>query len=155
MKRKFKSIMAAIALALAVSIPLSITTGCKTPSLETGGVYAPTNSFGEVLYNDIGLVLADSSYKFSYETVLAVFAYERNNRQAIWDISPDVKHALDVLRPKVVAIDRKWVNARLLYKANPTPAGLSVLQTVLAEIQRIVPVIQSQIDPVYSKLITN
>ena len=147
--------MAAIALALAVAIPISITTGCKTPSLETGGVYAPTNSSGQVLYNDIGLILADSSYKFAYESVLAAFAFERNNRQVIWYISPDVKHGLDVLRPQVVAIDLKWVNARLAYKANPTPAGLSVLQTVLAEIQRIVPVIQAQINPVYSKLTNN
>lgn len=127
-------------------------TGCKTPRLEVGGVYAPTNSVGEVIYNDIGLALADTAYKFSYETVLAAFQFERDNRQAIWELSSTVKRDLDQLRPKVVEIDRRWAAARRVYKANPTPAGLSTLQTILSEINRIVPAVQAKIAPVYTQL---
>lgn len=137
------------ALFLIVTIAL---TGCKTPRLEIGGVYAPTNSVGEVIYNDIGLALADTAYKFSYETVLAVFQFERDNRQAIWELSSTVKRDLDQLRPKVVEIDRRWAAARRVYRANPTPAGLSTLQTILSEINRIVPAVQAKIAPVYTQL---
>ncbi len=125
--------------------------GCKT-TLEPGGAYAPTNSLGQVIYNDTGLALADTSYKLAYETTLAVFRFERQNRAALWAISPEIKHTLDKARVQVQGIDRRWAEARQMYKLNPTPAGLSVLQTVLAEIQRILPIVQAQLDPVYSTL---
>lgn len=129
-------------------LSVGMLSGCKTPKLEPGGVYAPTNAVGVVIYNDLGLALADASYKFTYETALSVFAFERDNRLAIWALSPDVKHALDAIRPKVVEVDRRWAQARKLYKANPTPAGLNVLQTILAEAQRLLEVARQQVQPV-------
>jgi hypothetical protein len=131
---------------------LFVLPGCKTPSLEPGGVYAPTNSTGQVLYNDIGLALADSSYQFVYESILTVMKFERNNRKEIWALTPEVKHGLDKLRPQVVDVSRRWAAARQAYRANPTPAGLTALQTLLAEIDRLLAVAQSQIAPVYNTL---
>lgn len=144
--RKFMYGLAALAL-LAFGL-----TACKTPKLEAGGAYAPTNSVGVVVVNDVGLALADASYKFSYETALAVFRFERENRLDIWKLSPAVKTELDKLRPKVVDIDRRWAAARHAYKANPTPAGLTTLQTILSEIQRLLPVVQSQLVPMNQAL---
>lgn len=129
-----------------------LTTSCKTPKLESGGPYSPTNEVGQVIYNDVGLALADASYKFAYETVLGVMEFERKNRAAIWAISPDIKKGLDAARPQVVDIDRRWAESRQLYKANPTPAGLNTIQQILAEMKRILPIIQKQIDPVYNTL---
>lgn len=125
--------------------------GCHTPKLEPGGVYAPTNSTG-VVYNDLGLALADASYKFAYESVTALLRFERDNRAAIWEVTPEVKRALDRVRPEVVAIDRRWALARAAYRANPTPAGLGTLQTILSEIQRVAGAAQAQLDPVYHQL---
>lgn len=121
--------------------------GCKTAKLEAGGVYAPTNAVGQVVANDVGLALADASYKLAYDTALAVFRFERNHRAEIYRLSPQVKTELDKLRPQVVAIDRRWALARQAYKANPTPSGLTTLQTILAEAQRLLPVVQSQLAP--------
>lgn len=120
-------------------------TGCKTPHLEAGGVYAPTNSTGAVVYNELGLALADASYKFTYESVRSVMKFERDNRAALWALSPDIKHALDKIRPQAVDINRRWAEARHLYKANPTPAGLSALQDILSTMERILAVAQQQI----------
>ena len=131
-------------------------TGCKTPRLEPGGAYSPTNSTGQVIYNDIGLALADASYKFAYETVVGVSDFEDEYRAEIFALNPTVglkvKHELDRIRPQIVAVNYRWALARQAYKLNPTPAGLSVIQTILLEIQRLVPVVQSQIDPVISLL---
>lgn len=135
-------------------VTILFTSSCKTPKLESGGPYSPTNSTGQVIYNDIGLALADASYKFAYETTLDVMRFERNNRAAIWAISPDVKRKLDLIRPQVAEIDRRWAAARRDYRLNPTPAGLSVIQTVLAEMQRVLPIVQKQIQPVYTSLTT-
>lgn len=132
--------------------------GCKTRSLEPGGVYAPTNQLGQVIYNDVGLALTDASYKFAYETALSPLKFEQDNREAIFALSPSVglavKKALDKARADIWDIDKRWALARVAYKANPTPAGLSILQTVLAEIERIIPVVQSQLSPVYQVLST-
>jgi hypothetical protein len=127
---------------------------CKTPHLEAGGSYAPTNAQGQVIYNDVGLALADASYKYAYNQIFDVMKFERENRKTIYAISPtgelNFKHALDRLRPMVVEIDKRWAFARRAYRLNPTPAGLNDLQTALAEIQRFVPVVQSQLVPINS-----
>lgn len=141
-----------IALMLATWAATSTLTGCKTPKLEPGGVYTSTNATGQVIYNDVGLALADASYKFAYETALDVMRFERDNRAAIWAISPEIKKNLDAARPTVVDINKRWAEARKMYKANPTPAGLDAIQTILAEMRRILPIIQKQITPVYQAL---
>ncbi len=111
--------------------------GCKTPKLEPDGAYK----------GDLNLALADASYKFAYETTIAVFQFELENRAELWKVSPSIKHGLDKLRPEVVKVDKRWAIARRAYKANPTPQGLSNLQTILAEIQRLLPAVQSQLQP--------
>ena len=128
------------------------TAGCKTPRLEPGGAYSPTNSVGQVIYKDVGLAVADASYKFTYESALAVFRFERENRAEIWKLAPGVKRSLDKLRPNVVEVNRRWAIARQAYKVNPTPAGLTTLQTILAELQRLLPVVQAELVPVTSAL---
>ena len=138
----------------ALVLPIALT-ACKTPRLEPGGAYAPTNSVGQVVYSDTGLMLSDASYKLAYETVGAVFKFERDNRIAIWKLSPVVKSELDNLRPQVVDIDRRWAMARKTYRSNPTPAGLTAVQSILSEIQRIIPVVQQQMNPIYNKLTSN
>lgn len=140
---KFK--LTGLSFAVILALSAIVNTGCKTPSLEVGGPYAPADTNGVVIYSDVGLALADTTYQFAYETILSVMKFERDNRLAIWEISPNVKRTLDKARPQVVDIDKRWVTARRAYKLNPTPAGLSTLQTILAEIQRLVPVIESQL----------
>jgi hypothetical protein len=147
MKRIAPLILMAFAIALA---------SCKTPTLEPGGVYSPTNTLGQVVYNDTGLALADAAYKFAYETVCSPLKFERDNRAKIFELSPSVgvsvKHALDDVRVQVWNIDQHWAVARQAYRVSPTPAGLSTIQTILAEVQRLIPVVQSQLAPVYTTL---
>lgn len=157
MKTEARSLIQAAILS-AILLSAGAIIGCKAPKLATGGVYAPTNSVGEVVYYDLGLALTDASYKFAYETALSPLKFEKDNRTAIFALSPSVglavKQALDKVRAEIWTIDQRWAAARQAYKANPTPAGLSTLQTILAEIERIIPVVQSQLAPVYQVLAT-
>ena len=139
-------------LVMAMLIATLALPACKTARLEPGGVYAPTNELGQVVYADTGLALADASYQLAYDTVSAVLKFERDNRATIWALSPEVKKALDKVREQGNALNLRWAEARYLYKQNPTPAGLTALQTILAEIQRLVPVAQQQLAPVTSTL---
>lgn len=148
MKKLIQFPLAALLLAMFVFAGAT----CRQGRLEPGGVYAPTNDLGQVVYADTGLALADASFKLAYETVTAVLKFERDNRVTIWALSPEIKKSLDKVRAEGVLIERRWYEARALYKKNPTPAGLTTLQTILAEIQRLVPVAQQQIAPVNKTL---
>lgn len=123
----------------------AITPGCKTPKLEDGGAYAQTNAVGEVTYRDSTLFVADSAYKFAYDSIQAVMRFERDNRVELWKVSPQIKKGLDVARPKVVDIEKRWAVARRSYRMNPTPEGLTNIQAILAEMQRILPIVQAQL----------
>lgn len=157
MKLRNETIIQSLLLTLVV-VCIGSNLSCKSPKLEPGGVYAPTNAVGQVLYNDLGLALTDASYKFAYETALSPLKFERDNRAEIFALSPDVglsvKQSLDKVRAEIWDIDQRWAAARKVYKANPTPGGLTTLQTVLSEIERIIPVVQSQLAPVYQVLAT-
>ena len=144
---KWKALAWMMAYAMAATFAI-VNTSCKAPRLEPGGVYAPTNALGEVVYNQIGLALADASHKLAYESAQAVFRFERNNRELIWSISPNVKKELDRLRVQFNDVDLRWAQARNLYRQNPTPAGLSVLQTILLELQSLATIAQQQTQPV-------
>jgi hypothetical protein len=139
-----------------LGLVLGIGLSCKTPSLETGGAYKPTNELGQVIYNDVGLAMADASYKLAYDTIISVLKFEKDNRAHLFEVSPticlDVKHAMDKVRVQTWQIEQRWALARRAYRASPTPAGMTTLQTILAEIQRIIPVVQSQLNPVYQTL---
>jgi DTW domain-containing protein YfiP len=94
---------------------------------------------------DRALFIADSSYKLAYDAIAAVMMFEFQQRAELQKVSPKIKTSLDALRPRVVDIDRRWAQARQAYKVNPVPANLNTVQLVLAEIQQLVPVVQSQL----------
>lgn len=146
-----------IIIALVVAIAATFLSGCKTPQLEPGGAYSPaiTNAAGDVVLTtapETALYVTDAAYKFAYDTVYAVLKFERDNRVELARISPEIKKALDRVRPKVVDIERRWANARQLYKANPTPEGLTTIQSIIAEIQRLIPVAQAELEPFYASI---
>ena len=115
---------------------------CKS-TLEPGGAYAPTttNAVTGVITAtqapDMAFYNIDSAYLLAYSTANAAFDFERNNRAMLWKISPQIKHTLDTIRPQAVAANMRYLAARASYLANPVPAGLTQLQTILAEIGSI------------------
>lgn len=134
----FLAFIAAICLA---AIPALMLPGCAN-QLQPGGAYAPTatNEAGQVTATaapDMALFSADSAFDFANSTIDTAFLLERNNRQLLWAISPEIKHTLDKIRPQAVAARLKWAQARRAYLAFPAPDTLSSLQGVLAEMQRI------------------
>lgn len=125
-----------------------LTTGCQSPKLEQGGAYAPatTNVDGTVTAlsaPDMALFVADTAYKIAYDAVDGVLKYEYENRAELSQKIPSLKPALDKIRPQVWKIEQDWAVARTTYMANPTPANLGKLQTILGEIQRLVPAVQA------------
>ena len=140
-------------LALSVmSASFFLLTGCQSPRLEAGGAYAPaivtTNMDGTVTTMptaapDMPLFVADSAYKLAYDAVDGVLLFEYNNRAELQQKFPKLKPALDKIRPEVWDVEVRWAKARKAYLASPTPAGLSQLQTMLGELQRLVPVAQA------------
>jgi hypothetical protein len=131
--------------------------GCKNTQLESGGAYAPavTNAAGQVTpatQPEQALYVSDAAYKLAFDTVIGVMNFERDNREDLKKISPQIKTSLDKIRPTVAEINHRWALARKAYKANPTPAGLSTVQGVVAEIVRLVPVVQAELAPVYSSV---
>jgi hypothetical protein len=149
MKRIIK-IWPMVALIMAVLAMTLAFDGCGTPRLATGGAYAPvrTNADGTLTPTqqpDRALFIADSSYKLAYDAIAAVMMFEFQQRAELQKVSPKIKTSLDALRPRVVDIDRRWAQARQAYKVNPVPANLNTVQLVLAEIQQLVPVVQSQL----------
>jgi hypothetical protein len=111
--------------------------GCKAP-LEQGGAYYPTGQTA-----DKPLLIADNLYRVAYTSLDLLFTVEKDNRAALWALNPNIKRGLDKVRNEAWEINVQWATARSLYKANPTPAGLATLETILAKIQQLVPVAQS------------
>lgn len=143
---------------MAVAI-LLVVGGCNSPKLAPGGAYSgstlTTNAAGVVTTNTISasepeLFIADSAYKLAYDTVDGILLFEFNNRVALLVQFPALKPSLDKVRPVILDVDRRWAAARQAYKANPTPAGLSTINTILAEIQKLIPTAQAAIAPVYA-----
>ena len=128
---------------------LLISSGCAT-KLAPGGAYAPgittitTDANGNAVTNftataatDKAFYIADASYDLAYSTIDAAFTFEKENRDALWKISPEIKHTLDSIRPQAWLVNMQWAAARKAYVANPTPPGLSSLQTFLSQIQNL------------------
>lgn len=129
-----------MAIALVAMIGL---VGCKT-KLEPGGAYAPTNELGQVQEN-LPFEITDLAWKMTYDVADSVFSFERRNRVTLWNISPDIKHTLDKLRPKFWSIVQAWARARKAYEEYPSPAGLDTANNVVTELQRLLPAIQAAI----------
>lgn len=118
--------------------------GCAS-KLASGGAYAPTR---EVISNgqtnivataapDKGFFVADAAFDLAYSAVDAAFNFEKNNRLLLWQISPEIKHTLDKLRPQAFNAVQQYALARDAYMANPTPAGLDGLKTALGKMQQL------------------
>lgn len=115
--------------------------GCKS-RLASGGAYAPTvtNSAGVVsaaFEPDMAFYVADSGFDLAYSTIDAAFKFEKENRAALWKLSPEIKRTMDALRPKAWQVLQKWAVARKTYLANPIPSNLETLKEVLAEMKRL------------------
>lgn len=128
---------------LALLLPILV--GCQS-TLAPGGAYAPTvsvtNTAGAVttttvLAPDIGFYIADSAF-VSAESILDIaFRFEKDNREALWKLSPEIKHTLDSIRPGAQQACISYKSARDAYKKNPTPAGLDLLNTILSKVQSL------------------
>lgn len=106
-------------------------TGCNG-TLQEGGAYSQAGQ-----KPDKAFYAVDASFELSYSAVNTVFDFEKNNRQMLWDLSPEIKHTLDKIRPQAKEVVVAYAKARKEYTANPTPAGLSALETVLARMQQL------------------
>lgn len=128
---------------------MTVMVGCKS-RLETGGAYAPgyttytTNEDSTVSANvvetsapDKAFYEIDATFDLAYAVIDAAFKFELDNRTLLWQASPDIKHALDKIRPGALDVRNRYLAARRNYKANPTPAGLSDLQTYLSQISNL------------------
>lgn len=111
--------------------------------MEPGGAYAPdptTNAVTGVvtqIATDKPFFIVDGAFYLAYSIIDGAFTFERDNRATLWALSPEIKHALDKIRPDAVVARNSYIAARKGYIANPTPAGLSDLQFALAKIQQL------------------
>lgn len=125
----------------ALVLPFFLVQGCAT-GVQQGGAYAPvlTNSDGSITQlsaADLPFYVVDSSFQAAYSVVDAAFNIERNNRTFLWGVNPKIKHTLDSIRPAAWQVVKDYTAARAAYIANPTPAGLSTLQTLLSKVQAL------------------
>jgi hypothetical protein len=129
--KKLISITAAVLVCAAL---LPVLFGCASGNarLETGGAYARTNNAPDYAFYAI-----EVSYDLALSSFKTASRLEIDNRQLFWNLSPDIKHTLDVIRPQALAADRAYSKARAVYISNPTPAGLSGLQTLLGQFQQL------------------
>jgi hypothetical protein len=137
--RTLNTALLGLGAAIASSLLLS---GCGS-TLALGGAYAPgtkapgsTNLVASAA-PDIAFYDIDSSFWLTYSAVDAVFIYELQNRSTLWALSPNIKLTLDQARPQVWGAVQYYIAARSTYKASPTPAGLTALQTTLSQLQAL------------------
>ena len=137
MKRIAPMIGAAFAM---VALSLAPLTGCKG-HLETGGVYAPgvTNGTNTVATAApmMDLYILDSAFNVAYDAADLALNVERENRDLIKAQWPQVKSALDGVRPQIVDAIKDYGRFRKAYLANPTPANLDALSNALSKLKQI------------------
>lgn len=125
-------------LALVLAPILWMAPGCKTPTLQPGGAYAPTNSAGvQVIAPDIGFYQVEAGFKFAHEAVMTAFDLEYSNRALLWKIAPDIKKTLDGIRPDFNYAVLQYATARDTYRANPTPANLTGMDFWLSKMKQL------------------
>ena len=123
--------------------------GCAS-TLEPGGAYAPgalvvstdpsgvtTTNFTPAMTPDRALFDCDCAFELVWTVVEGVFRFERDNRAALWAVSPEIKHSLDRLRPKAWAFQVQWASARRAYLRNPTPGGIVTMKTILGQLRQL------------------
>lgn len=104
--------------------------GCKT--LEPGGAYAPVGQTA-----DMPLYTADAAYKLAYATLDAVFLFEHNNRDMLWQVNPQIKKSIDGMRTVAIQYQKDWAVARKAYLDNPVAQNLKSYEGVVAKIQQL------------------
>jgi len=113
-----------------------IVSGCKG-TLAPGGAYNSGSTNAVTIKTDMAFFVVDSAYDLAYATIDAAFKFEKDNRALLWGRSKTIKHELDRIRPQAVTINARYLSARAIYLSNPTSNNLTILQTILAEIQRL------------------
>lgn len=120
---------------------LTLTPGCATKRLESGGAYAAavTNLDGTATVSaDAALYAADASFKMVVSSLDAAFAFERKNRAALWSISHDIKHALDAIEPQAADAVKRYAAARRAYLQTPASArSTSSIEGIVTELQSL------------------
>jgi hypothetical protein len=125
-------------------VSLTIMLGCGAGSLQQGGAYSPVDTNGVALVQpDLQFYQADAAFDLAYATIDAAFKFEFDNRALLWKTSPQIKRALDGVRPQATAAFIEWGKARQVYLLNPVPANLTVLQQILAKVQQLTLTAQS------------
>ncbi len=124
-----------LALLLLLVPALFLNSSCAS-QMELGGAYAPaiTNEAGVVanaVAPDIAFFRTDSAFKATHVLLTAAFTFEKENRDYLWKLSPEIKHGLDRIRPTAQECVIDYALARKIYKANPVPANLPRLESVL------------------------
>lgn len=138
-----KKPMIVLAIAACLVIIAGCSSGCKgvDKRLEAGGAYnrTVTNTVtGTVTNVPNGLLFsADLTFKTLYGDFMAVSDFEFENRAALWKVSHQIKHDLDVARPKVRLIRAEFYAARKKYLDNPTPEGLNEIQRLLKQLELV------------------
>lgn len=129
LKRPTSYLLTAI---FAVTLCIGFGTGCNAARLETGGAYAQ-----EGVQADLAFYQVDAAYKLAYGILDGAFAFEFENRDSLWSVSPDIKHSLDQIRPQAELWNGRYLEARAAYKAMPVPANLQPMQAALLKIQQL------------------
>lgn len=111
---------------------------CNSTRLEKGGAYAPIAAEGQTqIKADIAFFRVETAFDFAYSAIDAAFKFEADNEKLLWQISPNIKHSLDKIRPEAVKARNAYAVARTAYLANPTPAGLSKLEEALQQTRQL------------------
>jgi len=124
--------MTAAVLVCAALLPVLVGCASGNARLETGGAYARTNNAP-----DYAFYALEVSYDLALSAFKTASRLEIDNRQLFWSVSPEIKHTLDAIRPQALAAARAYSKARAIYVSNPTPSGLSGLQTLLGQFQNL------------------
>lgn len=106
--------------------------GCSTERLEIGGSYAQPGQTPDLI-----LFQTDSAFDLAFTATQATFKFERDNREMLWKVSPDIKHSLDAARPTAFQCGQEYQRARAAYLLSPTPEGMDTLKTVLSKMSSI------------------
>lgn len=134
---RIRSVFAFIAL---LALMTGLMVGCKG-SLESGGAYTEsiTNSTSGTISQkqDKFLYTSDATFDLVYKSMKAAFAIERNNRAYFWQISPEIKHSLDKIRPQTQQAINAYATAREVYLSRPSPTTQDAVQKALDQAQLI------------------
>lgn len=115
----------------ALAACLLFTVGCVT-NLEKGGPYNIEGREPDRVFYAV-----DAAFDVAYSVVDGAFKFERENRVKLFKLEPKIKHALDEIRPEAASLVIQYTRARTFYLLTPTPAGLTELQSILAQVQKI------------------